>query len=304
MPRSNRLHHWVMALALAAGTAVLGTPVSAQTEIGPPAARVLQVREPRCVPRRSCWFDHWGYRRCFRRWVCSGEVAPTYPDRRRYSLEDDYVPESRFRRDREPSFRRYRRWADPVAPDVVRPERRAAPVRPDRLDRQRVTIRPRPRLRDVPGRDPAAEPNEQPERPANADRLDPEVAARRDEPEAPKAEPERSPEVEIIPRPVPPKPEKESARLKEPPPVPARPRADSPAGINPAPLRPKAPANTSPDTAPDKRQVEKDSDTAPDKRQADTVPDEIDKLPRGRKIPMDEIEPPKPKKKLRERLPI
>ena len=30
----------------------------------------------------------------------------------------------------------------------------------------------------------------------------------------------------------------------------------------------------------------------------------VDKLPRGRKIPMDEINPPKPKKKLRERLPI
>ncbi|MEQ8695130.1 MAG: hypothetical protein RLT05_01060 [Bauldia litoralis] len=309
MQRASRLRFWVLVSAIAATAAGWAGPAGAETGVNPPAAHVVPVREPYCEPRRTCWRDHWGVRRCFRRWICSDDAAPDQPVHRRYPLERDFAPEAGIDRDREPSLRRYRQSADPDAPEIVRPERRAAPRssepgRAARIQRQRVPKGPRSRLKDIPGRDPETAGKEDRDRPVQADRpgqanqpAKPEAAVRQEELAKPKTSPDRAREVEIVPRSTPntgkkePAPETESARLKEPPPVPAPPRADTPARINPAPLRPRLPASRAPAANPNKRKAEK-------------VPDDIDKLPRGRKIPMDEIEPPKPKKKLPPRLRI
>ena len=311
---------WFAIGAIAAGAFASVQQAGAQTGVEPPAARVAPVLESRCRARLACWIDHWGYRRCSRRWVCSDERGRNFRRRpqgpRRYSLEDDYAPESGFRRDREPSLRRYRGSEEPVAPEIVRPFRRNRPSAPQR---QRVTVRPR--LKEVPNRDPAADPDTEARKPADpetnpkaeSNRRDKrETALRREEPSAPNAQPNTEPRVEVIPRPEPapksrpdtgPKveviprpqtapPEKESARLKEPPAAPPKPDTEAPAPVKltPLPVPPgKAPA----------RPTKKSED-----RKTDAVPDDIDKLPRGRKTPMDEIDPPNPKKTLPERMPI
>ncbi len=254
-----------------------GIAVGAATK-DEPAARVVPVVERRCGPVRSCWFDHWGNRRCFRRWVCDRDARSERWNRapaRRYSLDEDYAPESGPERDREPSFRRYNGWEQPREPEVVRPRRRGVPPVRDRVDVQ-------PRLKRVPDAAPERAPK------TDADRqVAPELVVRR----APPVTPEADSEATKAPA-APSAPKDQSARLKQPP-APTAPKTD-----RPSEAAPPAEAKPAPDSA------KKQARPAPKDRKAQRAPDDIDKLPRGRKIPMDEINPPKPKKKLRERLPI
>lgn len=172
----------------------------------------------------------------------------------------------------------------PPASGAYRDERRA-PWWAERWgDSERAqVVRPRPRLMPAPpGRRRAAlDPRLRVPPGATVDRTPP-AGADRDTP----------PDIALRPRPASTRPaardkHRVTARLKQPPPAPDRQAAT-------APDRKAAPAGSTP--------ADK-----PDVRRALRLPDDIDRLPHGRRIPMEEIDPDKygkPKKKLRERFPI
>lgn len=270
--------------ALGAGLALAAVPAAAQNRSdasGVPSAIPVQAR---CVPRETCWFDQWGATRCFRRWVCDGPAAPGRWRRRarRRSLEDDYPPASGdYRDDRRAPWWAERRW-DPERPQVVRPRPRLMPAP---RGRRRAALDPRLRL------PPGATVDRTP--PAGTDRETPDIALR-PRPAPTRPTPTRAPARDN---------HKVTARLTQPPPATDRREVDrTPASPARTPVRHAA-------TAPDRKAapVARTPAAKPDVRRALRLPDDIDRLPHGRKIPMEEIDPgkyKKPKKKLRERFPI